>query len=98
MADKTLYNKIRAELILGQKKNLELAKYMDVSVSTVSDWCTNTNQPSIQDLYRIAEFLQIDVRRLLYPTYWDSNLTKAAEEEPVFKRAKTTNKKSKGKK
>ncbi len=97
MAENTRYNKIKAELALAGKKNQELAEYLNVHVTTVSDWCTNNNQPSIQDLYRISEFLQIDVRKLLYPTNWDSKSTKAAEDEPVFKKPKVIRKKSKPK-
>src|SRR5882757_6115570 len=61
------YNRIKVELTEAGKLNSELAAYLGVHASTVSDWCTNTNQPSIKDLYRIAEFLKIDVRSLLVP-------------------------------
>lgn len=50
------------------KKNIDLAAQLKVSPTTVSDWCTNKNQPSVQDLYRIAEFLKIDIRELLIST------------------------------
>ena len=61
------YNRIKVELTEAGKLNSELAAFLGVHASTVSDWCTNTNQPSIKDLYRIAEFLQTDVRNLLVP-------------------------------
>ena len=61
------YNRIKVELTEAGKLNAELAAFLGVHASTVSDWCTNTNQPSIKDLYRIAEFLQTDVRNLLVP-------------------------------
>lgn len=82
------YNRIKVELIEAGKQSTELAKYVGVHPSTVSDWCTNTNQPSIQDLYKIAEFLKVNVRRLLIATQWeeDEKLPRAAEEEPVFKK------------
>jgi putative transcriptional regulator len=81
------YNRIKAELAEAGKQNADLATYMEVHPSTVSDWCTNTNQPSVQDLYRIAEFLKIDVRKLLIPTSWERNevLTQAAEPPTVHK-------------
>lgn len=97
MAEQTKYNRIKVELAEAGRKNQDLAEYLPVHVTTVSDWCTNRNQPSIQDLYRISEFLQIDVRRLLVPTNWESRMTKAAEDEPVFKKAKTPKKKPKKK-
>ncbi|MBS1597439.1 MAG: helix-turn-helix transcriptional regulator [Bacteroidetes bacterium] len=80
------YNRIKAELAEAGKQNADLATHMQVHASTVSDCCTNTNQPSIQDLFRIAEFLQIDVRKLLMPTSWVSQevtTTQAAEKEPA---------------
>ncbi len=63
------YNRIKVELTEAAKQNGELAEFLGVHPSTVSDWCTNTNQPSIQYLYKIAEFLKIDVRRLLVPNF-----------------------------
>jgi transcriptional regulator with XRE-family HTH domain len=97
MAEYTKYNRIKVELAEAGKKNQELAEYLDVHVTTVSDWCTNRNQPSVQDLYRISEFLRNDVRRLLVTTNWETKMTKAAEDEPVFKKAKTAKKKPKKK-
>ena len=65
--DKKRYNRINAELAEAGIQSKDLAKYMNVHVTTISDWCTNTNQPSLQDLYKVAAFLEIDVRRLLVP-------------------------------
>lgn len=87
MSKANKYNRIKVELIEAGKNGIELAKYVGVHPSTVSDWCTNTNQPSIQDLYKIAEFLKVNVRMLLIPTSWDHeghSSLRAAEEVPVF--------------
>lgn len=94
--NKPKYNRVKAELAEAGKLSTELAEYLEVHATTVSDWCTNTNQPSVQDLYRISEFLRIDVRRLLLPTRWNTdNLSAAAEEEPsYFQKVKTAPKKS----
>jgi transcriptional regulator with XRE-family HTH domain len=99
------YNRIKVELTEAGKLSAELAAFLGVHASTVSDWCTNTNQPSIKDLYRIAEFLQTDVRNLLVPnlpkpgiysTGFTSELNIAAEPEAVYttkgKPVKTTGK------
>ena len=40
---KTKYNKIKTALIEAEKQNADLAEYMEVHITTVSDWCTNTN-------------------------------------------------------
>lgn len=90
--DKTRYNRIKAELAEAGRQGKHLAKHMNVHVTTISDWCTNTNQPSIQHLYEVAEFLQIDVRRLLVPNRWlpaeTILLSEAAEEAPAYKTKK----------
>jgi transcriptional regulator with XRE-family HTH domain len=92
----TKYNRIKVELTEAGKQNSDLATYMKVHPSTVSDWCTNTNQPSIQDLYKISEFLKTDVRRLLVPTNWATEaLNQTAEREHYFTKPKTTTKRGK---
>jgi len=52
---------------MKQVKNKTLAQFLDVSSTTVSKWCTNSSQPSVQQLYKIANFLQISVYKLLEP-------------------------------
>ena len=61
------YNRI-AE-VLGEKGISQswLAKQFGVTEATVSNWCTQTNQPSFANLYRIADHLELDVRELLVP-------------------------------
>lgn len=64
---KIKYNRIKAALAEAGRQSSELAAYMGVHITTVSDWCTNTNQPSIKDLYAIADYLKTNVRLLLVP-------------------------------
>jgi transcriptional regulator with XRE-family HTH domain len=64
MADK-LFNRIKAVLAEQQKTNLWLANRLDMSPNTVSKWCTNTMQPTVETLFRIARVLNVDVRDLL---------------------------------
>ncbi|HEX7869184.1 MAG TPA: helix-turn-helix transcriptional regulator, partial [Chryseobacterium sp.] len=45
-----------------------LAKELGKSESTVSRWCTNEIQPSVETLAEIAQLLKIDVRELLNST------------------------------
>lgn len=52
----------------------DLAKYLKVSINTVSRWCRNINQPDLEKLYLIAEFFRIDNRRLYEPTNWEKEL------------------------
>lgn len=63
--DKRIYNRIKAQLALKQVKNKTLAEHLDISTTTVSKWCTNYSQPSIPELFAIADFLKIKVCELL---------------------------------
>jgi putative transcriptional regulator len=64
---KKRYNRIKIVLIEKDKNNKWLAEKLDMSKAAVSQWCTNTNQPSIENLYRIAEALNVEVNDLLIP-------------------------------
>ncbi len=61
------YNRIKIVLVEKDKTNKWLAENVGKSPVTVSRWCTNESQPSIQDLYLIAELLNVDVSELLIP-------------------------------
>jgi len=60
-------NRVKAILADKGKSNKELAELLGLSEQTISLWCTNTRQPSLEALYDIAEVLDIDVRDLLVP-------------------------------
>ena len=49
----------RIKLVLVEKKRTSkwLSEQMGVNPSTVSKWCTNTSQPDITSLLRIADLL-----------------------------------------
>lgn len=64
---KKIYNKIKAVLAEEGKSNKDLAELLRVSEQTVSRWCTNTRQPSIEALYEIAKVLRRDVMDFLVP-------------------------------
>jgi len=91
----TKYNRIKAELAEHNRQNKELAHYLGVHETTVSDWCTNKNQPAIQDLFLIAKFLRMDVRLLLVPTTWEPEMMVVAEPD---KKGKSVAKKKAAKK
>ncbi len=60
-----VYNRIKAVLAEKRTSNNFLAEKLSVNVNTVSQWCTNRKQPSIETLFRIAAVLNVDVRELL---------------------------------
>ncbi|WP_370176171.1 helix-turn-helix transcriptional regulator [Leeuwenhoekiella palythoae] len=61
-------NRLKVVLAESQRKNKWLANRIGKDESTISQWCTNKRQPSLESLYQIAEALEIDVRELLQPT------------------------------
>jgi transcriptional regulator with XRE-family HTH domain len=63
--EKKDFNRIKAVLAEKKKQNKDLAQMLKVAPTTVSNWATNKSQPSIETLFEIAEFLQVDVRSLL---------------------------------
>lgn len=42
-----------------------LAKQTGKSYNTINEYARNVRQPSLEDLYRIAEILSVDVKELL---------------------------------
>lgn len=78
-----VYNRIKAVLAETRVKNLQLAEHMGVHGTTVSDWCTNKNQPSIQQLFRIAEFLRVSPKDLLAEEKRIEPVMLQAAEDPV---------------
>ncbi len=64
---KRVFNRIKAVLADKGKTNLWLSEQLNVNKSTVSKWCTNDVQPTMETLFRIAKALEVDVRELLVP-------------------------------
>lgn len=62
---KKIYNRIKAVLAEKQKTNYDLAEGVGKSRETVSRWCSNTMQPSVETLFLIAEYLDVEVADLL---------------------------------
>lgn len=68
MTSKRNYNRIRVVLAEQDRTNKWLAEKVGKNRTTVSRWCTNDMQPSIETLAEIAEILNVDIRELLLPT------------------------------
>ena len=60
-----VYNRIKAVLAEERKTNMWLAEKLEMSPNTVSKWCTNQMQPTIETLFRIANVLDVEARDLL---------------------------------
>jgi len=59
------YNRLKAVLADKGKTNLWLAEQLNVNKTTVSKWCTNDIQPTMETLFRIANALEVNVKDLL---------------------------------
>ena len=60
----------RIKVVLAQKKrtNRWLAEEIGKDPATVSKWCTNSSQPDLSTLKKVAELLDVDVKDLLWST------------------------------
>jgi putative transcriptional regulator len=65
MVKKRLLNRIKGVLADNNKTNLWLSEKLGKDKSTVSKWCTNDQQPTLETLYDIAEILNVEVCELL---------------------------------
>ena len=61
-------NRIKVVLVEQQKTGKWLAEQLGKSTCTVSKWCSNTIQPDLATLDKIATILNVDIRELLTPS------------------------------
>lgn len=67
-------NRLKVVLAEQRKTGKWLAQALGKNESTVSRWCTNEVQPSVETLLVIAETLKIDIKELFCSTQIDNNL------------------------
>lgn len=58
-------NRLKVALVERNKTSKWLAEQIGKSETTVSRWASNKSQPSVEQLFAIAEILNMDVRELL---------------------------------
>ncbi len=63
-----LINRLKIVLAEQNKTNKWLAEAVNKNETTISRWCTNETQPSLETLVEIAQVLNVDVRELLHRT------------------------------
>lgn len=61
-------NRLKAVLAEKQKTSRWLAEELEKSPVIVSKWCTNSTQPDLPTLSRIAKLLDIDLKDLIVST------------------------------
>ncbi|WP_422089486.1 helix-turn-helix transcriptional regulator [Tenacibaculum ovolyticum] len=65
---KKIINRLKVVLAEQGRTNKWLAEKLNKNTATVSRWCTNEMQPSLESLVEIADTLNVDVRKLLVST------------------------------
>ena len=60
-------NRIKVVLVDKKRTNKWLAEQLEKDPATVSKWCTNSAQPSLEMLIKIAKLLEVEVNELLRP-------------------------------
>ena len=58
-------NRLKVVLVEKKRTSKWLAEELGKNVATVSKWCTNTIQPDLSTLNKIAELLNVDVKDLI---------------------------------
>lgn len=61
-------NRLKVVLVEKEKSGKWLADQLGKSTCTVSKWCSNTTQPDLQTLDKIAKLLDVNVKELLNDT------------------------------
>ena len=64
MANRDL-NRIKVVLVEKKRTNKWLAEQLGKDQGTISKWCTNTCQPDLGNLMKIAALLEVDLNELV---------------------------------
>ena len=65
MAETKALNRIKVMLAEKKRSNKWLAEQLGKDPATVSKWCTNTSQPTLETLLKIAELLEVNYTELV---------------------------------
>ena len=59
-------NRIKIVLVEKKRTGKWLAEQLGKDPATVSKWCTNAAQPSLESLLQIAKCLEVEIKDLLH--------------------------------
>lgn len=62
-------NRLKAVLAEQRKTAKWLAECLGKDPATVSKWCGNRNQPTVETFVNIAKLLDVDIRELFVSTH-----------------------------
>ena len=61
-------NRIKVVLVEKKRTSKWLASELGKDTATISTWCTNTSQPDLATLTKVAQLLEVDISDLLNKT------------------------------
>ena len=61
-------NRIKVVLVEKKRTSKWLAGELGKDPATISKWCTNSSQPDLQTLTKVAQLLDVDISELLNKT------------------------------
>ena len=61
-------NRIKVVLVEKKRTSKWLSEQLRKDPATISKWCTNTSQPALVTLTKVAALLDVDVRQLINKT------------------------------
>lgn len=64
MAKKDI-NRLKVVLAENKRTNKWLSEQLGKDPGTISKWCTNTSQPDLETLMKIARLLEVDLNELV---------------------------------
>ena len=66
--ERPMINRLKVVLAKQRRTNKWLADTLGKDYTTVSKWCTNTSQPGLETLIKIAGCLNVEARELIVKT------------------------------
>lgn len=58
-------NRLKILLVEKKKTSKWLCEQLGVNSTTVSKWCTNSSQPSIEMIFRMMDVLDADISQII---------------------------------
>jgi Helix-turn-helix. len=58
-------NRLKVVLVEQKRTGKWLAETLEKNEATISRWCTNESQPSLETLLEVAKVLNVDIKELL---------------------------------
>ena len=68
----TNINRLKVVLAEKMRTNKWLCEQLNVNSSTISKWCTNSSQPDLPTLIKIARLLEIELSELVNKKFVES--------------------------